>query len=348
MAGMLALLSKADRALARLDGSVHNLPDPDLFVFMYIRREAVLSSQIEGTQSSINDVLEAEAKIFGYAHQDVGEVLNYVAAMNEGLQRLTKLPMSIRLIREIHARLMRGVRGAEKQPGEIRTSQNWIGPQGAGLAEAIFVPPPPALVMDSLSDFERFLHADTPEIPALVKVGLAHAQFETIHPFLDGNGRVGRLLITFLLCEADILRRPVLYLSYWFRQHQQAYYDLLQAIRDHGDWEGWIRFFLEGVATVANEATEVSRRIVDLREAHRDRIIRELGRAAGGGLTVLEHLFRGPIVQVKDVRELLGVTHTSANSLIAAFQRAGILVEITGRRRNRRFAYEPYIQLFRD
>lgn len=348
MSGMLAQLSRADRALARLDGSVHSLPDPDLFVFMYVRKEAVLSSRIEGTQSSINDVLEAEARILARGHTDVGEVLNYVAAMNEGLRRLETLPLSIRLIKEIHARLMQGVRGAERQPGEIRTSQNWIGPRGSGLGDAIFVPPPADLVLESLSDFERFLHAETPEIPALIKVGLAHAQFETIHPFLDGNGRVGRLLITFLLCQADILRKPVLYLSHWFRQHQQTYYTLLQAVRDRGDWEGWLGFFLDGVATVANEATEVSRRIVDLREAHRNQILREFGRTAAGGLTVLEHLFRNPIVQVKDILQLLGITHTSASSLIFGFERAGILVEITGQKRNRRFAYEPYIQLFRD
>jgi Fic family protein len=348
VAGMLALLSKADRALARLDGSVHNLPDPDLFVLMYMRKEAVLSSQIEGTQSSLNDVLEAEASMFEGERKDVGEVLNYIAAMRDGLQRLETLPLSIRLIREIHARLMRGVRGAEKQPGEIRTSQNWIGPQGTHLGEALFVPPPPTHVIDALGDLETFFHAETPEIPALVKVGLAHAQFETIHPFLDGNGRVGRLLITFLLCEADILRRPVLYLSHHFRRHQQTYYNRLQAVRDDGDWEAWLSFFLDGIAVVANEATEVSRRIVDLREAHRNEIIRSFGRAAGGALRVLEYLFRNPIVQVKDIQAVLDVTHTSANSLVANLQQAEILNEITGQRRNRRFAYEPYIQLFRD
>jgi len=348
VAGMLALLSKADRALARLDGSVHNLPDPDLFVLMYMRKEAVLSSQIEGTQSSLNDVLEAEARMFDGERKDVGEVLNYIGAMHDGLQRLQTLPLSIRLIREIHARLMRGVRGAERQPGEIRTSQNWIGPEGTLLGEALFVPPPPTHVMEALGDLETFLHAETPEIPALIKVGLAHAQFETIHPFLDGNGRVGRLLITFLLCEADILRLPVLYLSHHFRRHQQTYYSRLQAVRDDGDWEAWLSFFLDGIAVVANEATEVSRRIVDLREAHRDEIIRSFGRAAGGALRALEHLFRNPIVQVKDIQAVLDVTHTSANSLVANLQQAEILREITGQRRNRRFAYEPYIQLFRD
>jgi len=348
VAGMLALLSKADRALARLDGSIHNLPDPDLFVLMYVRKEAVLSSQIEGTQSSLNDVLEAEASMLEGRNGDVGEVLNYIAAMRDGLQRLETLPLSIRLIREIHARLMRGVRGAERQPGEIRTSQNWIGPEGALLSDALFVPPPPGHVMEALGDLETFLHTETPKIPALIKVGLAHAQFESIHPFLDGNGRVGRLLITFLLCSADILYRPVLYLSHHFRRHQQTYYGRLQAIRDDGDWEAWLSFFLDGIAVVANEATEVSRRIVDLREAHRDEIIRTFGRAAGGALRILEHLFRSPIVQVKDVQQLLDVTHPSANGMVNNLRRVGILKEITGLRRNRRFAYDPYIQLFRD
>ena len=192
----------------------------------------------------------------------------------------------------------------------------------------------------------RHSHADTPQIPALIKVGLAHAQFETIHPFLDGNGRVWRLLITFLLCEADVLRRPVLYLSHYFQRHQQAYYNHLQTVRDRGDWEGWLGFFLQGVATVADEAWEVSRRIVDLRETHRDEIIRKFGRASGGALRVLEHLFRNPIVQVKDIQDLLGTTHTSANSLVGNFERAEILTEITGQKRNRRFAYDPYMGTF--
>ena len=344
---MQVLLSKGDRALGRLDGAVQNLPDPDLFVFMYVRKEAVLSSQIEGTQSSLNDLLAAEAELFDVdSPKDVPEVLNYVAAMNLGLERLETLPLSVRLIREIHARLMEGVRGQERQPGEIRTSQNWIGPAGTGLGDAVFVPPAPAEVPQHLGDLETFMHEETPDLPALVKVGLVHGQFETIHPFLDGNGRVGRLLITFRLCEKRILTRPVLYLSHYFRRHQQRYYELLQAIRDRGEWEAWLKFFLDGVATVADEATETSRAIVSLRERHRAEIVETFGGAVGNGLTTLEHLYRRPIVRVNDVKRVLGCEYPTANAVVQRLVDAGILVEITGHRRNRRFAYRDYIGIF--
>ncbi len=344
---MQTLLSNADRALGRLDGSIQTLPNPDLFVFMYVRKEAVLSSQIEGTQSSINDVLELEAKIQDHRRpKDVDEVLNYVRAMNHGLARLAELPICTRLLREIHARLLEGVRGRNQQPGEIRTTQNWIGPGGCSLTEATFVPPPPSALPETLSDFERFLNEDSTDLPALIKIGLAHAQFETIHPFLDGNGRVGRLLITFLLCQREMLIRPVLYISHYFRGHQSEYYDLLQAVRDQGDWESWLKFFLAGVARVSNEATETARRIVDLRETHRMLIIQAFGRAAGNGLVVLEQLFGRPIIRVKDVEKLLEVTFAAANALIQRFVDAGLLTEITGQARNRLFRYAPYVDLF--
>ena len=230
-----ARLSEADLALGRLDGSIQTLPDPDLFVFMYVRKEAVLSSQIEGTQSSLQDVLNAEANIFGRpGHQDVNEVINYIGAMNYGLDRLSELPVSIRLIREIHQHLLQGLRGSHLQPGEVRTSQNWIGPEGCSLNEADFVPPPPHEIPRILGDLEKFLHSPN-GIPFLVRIGLAHAQFETIHPFLDGNGRMGRLLITFLLCQQKVLLKPVLYLSYFFKKYRAEYYERLQAVRDTGD-----------------------------------------------------------------------------------------------------------------
>ena len=222
------LLSNADLALGRLDGSIQTLPNPDLFVFMYVRKEAVLSSQIEGTQSSLQDLLAAEAQLYTPERpKDVDEVVNYVRAMNYGLARLSDLPVSVRLIREIHARLLDGVRGSLLTPGELRRTQNWVGPGGCTLKEAVFVPPPPEVVSEALCDLERFLH-DGGGLPLLIKIGLAHAQFETIHPFLDGNGRVGRLLITFLLCECGVLHKPVLYLSHYFKRHRQTYYDLLQ------------------------------------------------------------------------------------------------------------------------
>ncbi len=347
-AELQTVLSKADRALGRLDGSIQTLPNPDLFVFMYVRKEAVLSSQIEGTQASINDVLEAEAKIFDAARpNDVAEVLNYVTAMNYGLQRLDSLPLSLRLFCEIHAKLMHGVRGGKLTPGEFRRSQNWIGPQGAALNDASFVPPPPSMVQDMLGDLETFCHADT-ALPALIKIGLIHAQFETIHPFLDGNGRVGRLLITFFLCQQKILRTPVLYLSHYLKKHRGRYYDLLQATRDNGDWETWLKFFLRGVAEVSDEATETARRIVDLREAHRNVITEKFGRAAGNGLTILEYLFTNPILTVNQAVERLNVGYPTANNLMARFVEANLLVEITGNARNRRFSYQPYIRLFTD
>lgn len=342
------LLSHADRALGRLDGSIQTLPNPDLFVFMYVRKEAVLSSQIEGTQSSLQDLLVAEARIFSPERpQDVDEVINYVTAMNHGLARLDKLPISARLFREIHAKLMHGVRGSRLTPGELRTSQNWIGPGGCTLNEATFVPPPPGEVPQALGDLEQFLHKGT-DLPLLIKIGLAHAQFETIHPFLDGNGRIGRLLITFLLCEREVLGKPVLYLSHYFKRHRQQYYEMLQTVRDTGDWEGWLAFFLRGVGEVSDQATETARRILALREEHRAKITHHLGRASGNGHKVLEHLYQRPIVSVADVRRITGTTNPAANELVRKFVEQGILVEITGQKRNRRFSYRAYIALFTE
>lgn len=343
-----AALSRADLALGRLDGSVLTLPNPDLFVFMYVRKEAVLSSQIEGTQSSLQDVLAAEAKIFNRERpSDVREVLNYIDAMHYGLERLADLPVSTRLIREIHQHLLQGVRGSRLTPGELRTSQNWIGPAGCTLNEASFVPPPPEVVPEVLSDLERFLHAGD-DLPALVKIGLAHAQFETIHPFLDGNGRIGRLLIAFLLCNSGILHKPVLYLSHYFKCNRQAYYDRLQSVRDTGDWEGWLIFFLEGVIEVSEQATETARKILQMREAHRIAIADKLGYAAGNGHRVLEALYEHPILSVKEVEGITGTTYAAANNLVKRLEELGLLQETTGQTRNRRFRYGPYIDLFAD
>jgi Fic family protein len=343
-----ALLSKADRALGRLDGSIHTLPHPDLFVAMYVRKEAVLSSQIEGTQSSLQDVLAAEAKVLTSDRpKDVDEVFNYIAAMNHGLARLSDLPVCVRLIREIHERLLQGVRGDHLTPGEIRRSQNWIGPGGCTVSEATFVPPPPDEVPQLLSDLERFLHADSP-LPLLIKIGLAHAHFETIHPFLDGNGRIGRLLITFLLCEKKVLLKPVLYLSWYFKRHRQEYYDHLQAVRDRGDWDRWLAFFLRGIDEVSGQATETARRLLSLRETHREQITQSLGRAVGNGHRTLEYLYQHPIVQVTDVQQLTGTTYPAANDMVARLVDLGVLQETTGRKRNRRFLYQDYLAIFRD
>jgi len=342
------LLSRADRALGRLDGSIQTLPHPDLFVFMYVRKEAVLSSQIEGTQSSLQDVLVAEANILAPDRpRDVDEVVNYIDAMNHGLRRLATLPVSTRLIRGIHRRLLRGVRGSDRTPGELRASQNWIGAAGCTLQDAGYIPPPPGEVPRLLGDLEKFLHHDA-HLPLLVKIGLAHAQFETIHPFLDGNGRAGRLLITFLLCEREVLHKPVLYLSHFFKAHRQEYYERLQAVRDAGAWEEWLSFFLRGVWEVSGQAADTVRHILALRERHRGIITDHFGRVAGNAHRVLEHLYEHPIISVGDVRGLTGTTYPAANKLTVRLVKSGILQEFTVRTRNRRFAYQSYIDLFHD
>ena len=343
-ARMLQLLSRADQALGRLDGVAQTLPNPDLFVAMYIRQEAVYSSQIEGTQSTLDDVLEFELDAAGREiPRDVEEVVNYVRALNYGLQRLTTLPLSLRLIREIHAELMHGVRGGERSPGEFRTSQNWIGAANASLAQATFVPPPPAELMACLDAFEKFLHADDGS-PVLITAGLAHAQFETIHPFLDGNGRVGRLLITLILCYHAVLHQPLLYLSLFLRRHRAEYYDRLTAIRTDGDWEGWLRFFLRGVGETAEEATATARAILTLREQHRALIRQHQPSLYSEQL--LDLLFERPLININLVRDELGVVYKTAGKLVDRFVELGLLEEITGQQRNRRYRYAPYLALF--
>jgi Fic family protein len=345
---MLDLLSRADLALGRLDGSTEALPNPDLFVMMYVRKEAVLSSQIEGTQASLADVLESEAKVFEPdISSDVSEVINYVAAMKYGLERLNSLPISLRMLCEIHAELMEGTRGQERHPGEFRRSQNWIGPAGSSLASARFIPPAPEDMRRALAEWELFLHSPRP-IPILIKVGLAHAQLETIHPFLDGNGRVGRLLITFLLCESAVLRRPLLYLSHYFKLNRLEYYDRLQAVRDKGDWEGWLKFYLRGVMIVANEATEVAKRIVNLREDQRALIQSRFGRLTADGLALHDALFQRPYMNVSTAQQIIGKGFPAANRLIAQMEEVGILKEVSGRSRKRVYLHDSYFRMFDD
>ena len=345
---MWNLLSQADRALGRLDGATDALPNPDLFVFMYVRKEAVLSSQIEGTQASLIDVLEFESQALEPDNpQEVAEVVNYISAINYGLERLKELPVSLRLIREIHQELMKGVRGAERNPGEFRRSQNWIGAGGCSLAEATYVPPPPHEMLQSLDNLEKFLHSPQP-IPTLIKAGLAHAQFETIHPFLDGNGRTGRLLITFLLCEQNILQRPLLYISYYFKKYRSEYYDRLQAVRDNGNWEGWLKFFLRGVYEVAQEAAATARKIVNLKEEHRQLVLNEMGRRSGNAIALLESLYFRPIFTVEHAEAITNLSYPNANTLIKDLSNIGLLQEITGQKRNRAFSYAPYLAVFQD
>ena len=343
-----ALLSQADHALGLLEGAARMLPNPELFVFMYIRKEAVLSSQIEGTQSSLQDVLAAEAKLFDpNAPSDVGEVVNYVRAMQHGIARLGQLPISVRLIQEIHAELMQGVRGGNLTPGELRRSQNWIGPAGCGIRNASFVPPPPHEMLQAMSELELFLNSPS-SLPLLVQIAIAHVQFETIHPFLDGNGRVGRLLITFLLMNRGLLTQPVLYLSHHFKRHRSAYYEHLQMVRTRGDWEGWVEFFLQGVIDVSREAALTAKAILAMREEYRSKIADTMGRGAGSAHRVMEKLFDQPIVAVATVREWLDITPAGANSVVNRLVEIGLLTEITGYARNRRFRFDPYLRLFED
>lgn len=344
ISGLAAVLSTADQQIGRLDGVARTLPNPDLFVAMYVRREAVLSSQIEGTQSSLDDVLsyQLDSRTPGLP-RDVAEVVNHVAAMNHGLARLASLPLSLRLIREIHEVLMSGVRGSEKTPGEFRRSQNWIGPPGATLSEASFVPPPAHEIDRLMGNLELFLHGSA-DLPRLVHAAIAHAQFETIHPFLDGNGRVGRLLITFLLVRGGVLEKPLLYLSHFLRRHRAEYYDRLTAVRE-GDWESWLGFFLRGVAETADEATKTAGAILGLRDDHRRRVAEVAGTT---GLRLLDRLFEQPIVNVAWVRNNLDVSWPTANRLIGQLVDHHLLVETTGHRRNRVFRYEPYLALFEE
>ena len=343
---LLTRLSAAERALGRLDGITMLLPRHDLFLYMYVRKEAVLSSQIEGTQSTLTDLLRFEAAAeAGQAFDDVREVSNYVDAMMYGLDRLDELPLSLRLIREMHARLMEGNRGGDKNPGEFRRSQNWIG--GTRPGNAMFVPVPPNELDPCLSDFESFLHEDESGLPPLIKAGLLHVQFETIHPFLDGNGRIGRLLITLFLCTKGSLQAPLLYLSLYLKTHRAVYYALLQSVRETGAWEEWLAFFLDGVAQIANQAFEAATQIVELFKADRDRITADSDRA-GSSLRVHEWLQSNPFVTSNHLVDKIGLSAPTVNAALADLERLGIVPEVTGKRRNRVFGYQRYLDILSE
>ena len=342
---MVRLLAEASLSLGRLDGVGALVPNPDLFVAMYVRQEAVLSSQIEGTQCTLEDMLKYELDPAGVAQPaEIAEVVNYVGAMNHGLARLGDFPLSLRLIREIHARLMEGVRGSERDPGEFRRTQNWIGPPGATLLNARFVPPPVPEMNDALGDLEKFLH-DTESLPALLHLGLVHAQFETIHPFLDGNGRVGRLLITLLLCQRGILRRPLLYLSHFFKKNRAEYYDRLMAVRESGHWEQWLKFFLRGVVEVSASATGTAHAILALQSEHRQIVLEKVGNVPLGQ-RLLDMLLQQPLVTVRMIEAQLDCAYVTANKLVEQFATLGMLRETTGGQRNRQYEYGPYLALF--
>lgn len=336
-------ISEADRSLGELAGVARTLPNPHLLIGPFIRREAVLSSRIEGTQASLSDLFFFEAA-GSSADQtgDIREVANYVKALEYGLTRLKELPVSLRLIREIHERLMRGVRGDHLTPGEFRRSQNWIGPPGCTLMDALFVPPPAEEMKKSLGEFEKFLHASS-SLPPLVRLALVHYQFEVIHPFLDGNGRVGRLLMTFLLCAEDLLPEPLLYLSDFFERHRQDYYRLLLGVSQKGNWMEWITFFLRGVAEQSQDAIKRSKKLLGLWQDCRDRL--QSARSSALLLKLVDDLFSYPAVTVGLAAKRLKVTNRSAQLNIEKLVREGILKEATGKRRNRVFIAPSIIKI---
>lgn len=344
LSGLHKHLDRANQALGRLDGLTVLLPDVRFLLYLYVRKEALVSSQIEGTQSSFVDVLLFDNKVpTTVSKEDVEEVSNYVAAMQHGLRRLHGgFPLSLRLIREIHAILLRGGRGANKTPGEFRRSQNWIG--GSRPGNASFVPPPPEQMMQCLDSFERFLHDDKHGLPLLVEAGLVHVQFESIHPFFDGNGRLGRLLITLLLCAKGALKQPLLYLSLYFKAHRSQYYDHLQRVRTEGAWEEWLRFFLEGTATTAREAAETATRILRLFSADR-RKIQKLGRPASSALRVHEYMQQKPIANIAATAGALKLSIPTVTAALNHLVRIGIVEEITGKRRDRLFTYSRYFNI---
>ena len=342
-----ALLERANRALGKLDGMTSLLPNTALFIYAYVRKEALVSSQIEGTQSSFSDLLLYESdQAPGVPLDDVREVSDYVAALSHGIDRLRGgFPLSLRLLCEIHGVLLRSDRGSNKTPGELRRSQVWIG--GSRPGNARFVPPPRDRVVECMGALEKFLHGDPVVTPTLVKAALAHVQFETIHPFLDGNGRLGRLLITFLLCAEDALSEPILYLSLHFKSHRQEYYDHLQRVRTHGDWEGWLRFFLDGVISTSEEAVASTRRILALFEKDR-RQIEKLDRAAATTFRVHEYMQRKPITGIREMEKALGLTYPTVASALDRMKKLRIVTELTGFKRNRVFAYAPYVALLSE
>lgn len=337
-------LDQAMKALGGVDALAKLLPDISLFLYMYVRKEALISSQIEGTQSSLSDLLLFENdENPSVPVDDVEEVSNYIAALNHGLSRMQKgFPLSVRLIREMHKILLRGGRGSNKAPGEFRRSQNWIG--GIRPSKARFVPPPPEMVDGLMSDFEKFAHDEDQKLPALVKAALMHVQFETIHPFLDGNGRLGRLLITLLLCADGVLAQPILYLSLHFKEHRQLYYDLLQDVRLKGDWERWCEFFLDGVTETATQAADDAKKIIDLLE--RDRVrIGQIGKAAPTALKIHTYLLKKPYLSLTKAAKELDISVPTITNTVAKLEEIGLLTELTGQARNRLFAYTEYLDI---
>ncbi len=343
--GLVERLQNAYIALGRLDSISTLLPDPERFLYMYVRKEAVLSSQIEGTQASISDFIKHEIKGSpGSLIGDVKEVSNYVAAMDHGLERIkNSFPLSLTLFREMHEILLRDSRGGEKMPGEFRKSQNWIGGSRPGTAR--FVPPPPESVPECLGDLEKFLHDEPVKTPLLIKAGLSHVQFETIHPFLDGNGRIGRLLITLLLCSEGALKEPTLYLSLYFKSHRQDYYDLLQAVREHGEWEEWICFFLDGVEKTSNQAVETAKLLVEMFEADHNNIIERSRQSAGSVVLVHRAMQQQPIITIPRVAERTSISYPTAKKAVKTLERLGIVHQLPKDGRAVQYSYSKYLRI---
>ena len=340
------LLSKADMSIARLDGMGHVLPNANLFIAMYVKKEALLSSQIEGTQASLEDLFEFESGEKLENINDVAEVVNYVKALNYGMERLQEFPMSLRLLKDIHAVLMEGVRGGEKTPGEFKKSQNWIGPAGCTLRDATFVPPPPHEAEKGMGELELYLH-NPQQLPILVDCALIHYLFETIHPFLDGNGRLGRLLITFYLHRKRVMDKPLLYLSYFFKKNRQEYYDRLNMVRDKGDFEQWIAFFLKGVVVTADSAVDTARNILELQTTHRN-LLWQKKISSPLAVGILEKLYYTPYVSVNDIARNFNISYQAASTLVSQLENAGILKEITGRKRDKRYIYAEYLNILSE
>ena len=337
---MIDLLSKADRMLGKLDGITQTLPNPNLFVSMYVQKEAILSSQIEGTQASLTDVLDISGS--AEKREAVGEIVNYVRAMNYGLERLSDFPLSLRLIKEIHAELLSHGRGSERSPGEFRRTQNWIGPAGCDLYSATFIPPAVPDMLEAINDLEFYLHEEDP-LPPLVRIALIHSQFETIHPFLDGNGRMGRLLITFWLCQRHILSQPLLYLSYYFKQNRIEYYDKLMNVRINGDWEQWIKYFLKGVASTSNEAISTAMEILSLKNECEAKLFpsKNINHSR-----LLDFLFEDPVITKNDAAKFLGIAIPTASRIVDDFCNKRILEDITpNKQRYKRYAFMSYINI---
>jgi len=343
-AELVGQLSRSDQALSELSGLGRYLPNPHILIAPYVRREAVLSSRIEGTRTNMDELLrdEIEGQSGRSDDGDVREVRNYITALEYGIKRLDKLPLSLRLVRELHKHLMTGVRGREATPGEFRRSQNWIGKAGSTIETATYVPPPPQEMMEALGAWERFMH-DREAMPDLVQCALVHEQFEAIHPFLDGNGRVGRLLITLFLIERGRLSQPLLYLSEYIERHRQDYYELLQRVRTDGDWHGWIMFFLAGVAETATKAVAQAGRLMDLREESRARL-----KASPRALGLLDELFTNPYITVARAAAILEVSNPTARQAVAALERAGMLEEVSGRTWGKLYLARPIMRVIED